>query len=217
MKLLADIIRMIVEGIDEYDPYDRDSWNEDDENSHERVDLEDILDSDSFYFMSFSRFTGFKGPDREQDINAKPDGLWYAPGLEWINFVKGRPGVLPDDWYEEYQFVYEIQPMLDSMIVVSDGDGLEAFNAEFGAPFPDARNTMRIGGNGIDWRAVAQRFAGIQTGQNVYSTHDTLWYDSWDVASGCIWDKRAIDWVQLVAQRDVDGVWERVQGRSLQK
>ena len=55
----------------------------------------------------------------------------------------------------------------------------------------------------IDWRLVAEEWQGIVIAPYLWERRfdsDARWYYSWDCASGCIWDHRAIAAIELIGE-----------------
>ena len=44
----------------------------------------------------------------------------------------------------------------------------------------------------INWVKVSKDYGGIETCPFLWKRKGYLWYGSWDVASGCIWNTKAI-------------------------
>jgi hypothetical protein len=115
-------------------------------------------------------------PLGEQKAGPKPRGLWYSCGLDWIRWATWE---MPH-WLHPH--VYGIQLDLTNVLLIRTEQGLDQFTKEFG-----------IDGYRIDWPRVARRYWGVeicpyQTGRRM----SLDWYYPWDVASGCVWDMRAV-------------------------
>lgn len=131
-------------------------------------------------FTSF-RSVGQKGP------GFKPQGLWYSCGSEWDDWCRFE---MPE-WITKSPYVYEIEINPSQMVIIrNSGDFLE-FEQEFGVD----HHGMRV----IDWGAVARKYAGIEICpyQSKFRM-SSMWYYSWDVASGCIWGSGAFKSVEPV-------------------
>ena len=133
-------------------------------------------------FISPHPYRGFHAisPDK-QPSGPKPTGLWYACGLEWIEWVVSE---MPQ-WISQY--VYAVEPDFSRMLVVKSETSLDAFARAFGKKGPLAS------GWEVDWPAVARRYDGIEICPYFWDRRYTYtWYSTWDVASGCIWRPRAV-------------------------
>lgn len=118
----------------------------------------------------------------EQVVGMKPRGLWYACDGDWLRWMKDES----PDWIYNYEHRYEITPDLSRMLVIRTVKELDAFNRDFGVRRHEAISN-------IDWARVAAKYDGIEICPYQRDRRTSLlWYYSWDVASGCIWRKRAI-------------------------
>jgi hypothetical protein len=119
----------------------------------------------------------------------KPHGLWVS--------VDGNGDGWPE-WCEAESFglgwthVYAIELSEDANILLLDTiAGLDWFTEEFqvhNSRFPSYRD-------GMNWPEVAERWDGLIIAPYQWERRlhpNTRWYYSWDCASGCIWDSRAI-------------------------
>lgn len=187
-----------------YDPYDPDSWIDDDnEPVDEPIDPANVLDSAGRYFTSEKKYETFRN-ETDQSEGPKPAGLWYSCGPEWVEFLRGELRVSYPERYEGEQFIYEIQPIHEQMIVIRNSRQFEEFTNKFG--YEDSDEMIR-------WDLVSERFAGIEICPHLSKMKMHPWYRNWDVASGCIWSRSAVDWIRLMMQRDSEGFWEEVSGR----
>ena len=114
----------------------------------------------------------------EQREDAKPYGLWYACGLDWIRWVSWE---MPH-WLTPY--IYGIDVDLSDMKVIETDRTLDAFTRMYAS----SKYTIR-------WSEVAEVYAGIEICPYIDSrrmTSSTSWYYPWDVASGCVWEAEAV-------------------------
>lgn len=165
-------------------------------------------------FRSPTKFAGFRPAaqnDTPKDHRFKPQGLWYACGDAWDAFL------VREDWFDRmrHPYVYEIEVDLSSMVVIRDQSDFDAFNTEYGKVSRlEGESEQYIQGvdkwggyyidqwGGIDWPAVAKTYAGIEICPMVYPRPVPKWFEHWDVASGCIWGKRAFKSVRLIEHQD---------------
>lgn len=121
----------------------------------------------------------------------KPNGLWISAGMEWF------------DWCVDNEFMHDrmgyatmVHLAPDAKLIrLSTGGALTKFSDEYEVElFPDQKlafGSLKFGG--IDWPRVAETYDGILIEPYQYSRRmNLMWYYSWDVASGCIWNARAI-------------------------
>ena len=114
-----------------------------------------------------------------QTVGGKPSGLWYACGDAWLRWADeddGREwdGVIP-------LFTYEVDIDKSRIMTITTSLQMRQFHSAYGVR----------GRKEIDWRVVARVCDGIQ----ICPVQDDFrdgWYWGWDVASGCVWRRRAI-------------------------
>jgi hypothetical protein len=106
----------------------------------------------------------------------KPQGLWYAFGREWLEFlnVENDSNVSP---------VFELTIDTSNIIRLNTVDDIEEFNDTYG----DGRL-----GDTINWLEVSRKYDGIEIYPFVRDYSALWWYRSFDVSSGCIWNLRRI-------------------------
>jgi hypothetical protein len=126
-----------------------------------------------------------------QPSRAKPVGLWYACGLEWIEYALYNA----PDWI--YNNVYAVEVNLDAMLRVPQDMSIKDFTTEY-----RTYSGPRDGTNAIDWARVAEDYAGIEIcpyqGEH-RSSRANEWYYTWDVASGCVWGNAAVINIEKIA------------------
>lgn len=121
----------------------------------------------------------------------KPNGLWYAVGLEWIEWVEGE---MPH-WMGNVFYKIEVNPnkILHLKTRIEIMEFSAKFRADKGQLATVSRDLM------IDWKSVAEIYSGIEISPYQYSLRFTfMWYYGWDVASGCIWEKDGIKSIKKI-------------------
>lgn len=116
-----------------------------------------------------------------QDIEFKPNGLWYGIGTAWIDYARD---VFP---HREQEHMFKIDVDESQMLFIRNLEDMEAFEQKYGVKSDSSYYTY------IDYVRVAQDYGGIEIAPYLgaaYGKH--LWYSSWDVPSGCIWRKGVI-------------------------
>ncbi len=188
----------MTDDIDEEDDWEREEAAREKEKAPYRR-LSKRLDPDKRYIFTPEKITGFHNVEQDRKdahFNLKPSGLWYACGPEWVDWVM-------TDWWghqEKWRYLYEVHVNPRQMLVIRDVEELD----EFDRTWRNRRNKY----SGPDWTALAKRYAGIEICPYQWSRRmDFMWYYGWDVASGCIWNERAIDGFTLVARGDEKGRW----------
>lgn len=123
-------------------------------------------------------------PAGTQPVGPKPHGFWYSCGDEWDRWCASE---MPH-WITGSPFLYEIEVDESRLLRIQTAPALRAFEQKYSvARYGDARHA-------IDWAAVAATGVdGIEIcpyrGEARWRSN---WYYSWDVASGCVWNPRAI-------------------------
>lgn len=137
------------------------------------------LYSDSRLIMTSNDSIDFVDKTGQQDVDHKPEGLWYAIGNEWIDWVRSE---MPE-W--EYDNIFVLQINEDRVKKLSSLKDITQFTKEYGIKYRY--------GYIIDWAKVAKEYSGIEIAPYVYEARRKFnWYYTWDVASGCIWGKDGI-------------------------
>jgi len=150
----------------------------------------------------------------------KPTGIWYAPGEDWINYLKFDAEML-----EQSSYVYSLQPLYSQGGLESTGGVLQINNKdmlyEFHRRFAVETDTNKwsaidalIGRKSVksetpifedvNWSIVSNIWDGIEIvpyQKEVSDDTEVQWYHSWDVASGCIWRPAGLQNLQLLATR----------------
>lgn len=111
-------------------------------------------------------------PEQQPDKPmAKPFGLWYSIGTEWIDWVRME---MPQ-WERDHAFVLDIDD--SKLLKINTYEDLKLFNEEYG-----------VDNYYVDWKKVSENYGGIEITPYIYEArYEMLWYYPWDVASGCIW------------------------------
>jgi len=110
----------------------------------------------------------------------KPAGLWYGFGNSWMDWIDEE---MPE-WRRKNFFTLKVKE--NDLCIIKNDDDLQKFEEEYAIdPFS------------IDWLKVMKDYSGIEIktlflhSKKFPGQYDS-WLRSWDVASGCIWDKGAI-------------------------
>lgn len=126
---------------------------------------------------------------RRQRINPKPTGLWYSVegvGNGWKSWCEAGQFAV-----DRFKSQTEIFVDFDLIKVISSVDELDAFHEEFHDYIPGTQF-----GQFINWIEVTEQYSGIEIAPYQWDrrlSRKCLWYYGWDCASGCIWDKQAIN------------------------
>lgn len=117
----------------------------------------------------------------KQDNRHKPSGLWYGIGSEWVDWVRSE---VPE-WEAEYMHILDVD--LNKMVVIRTYDELLSFTEAYGDEMA------------IDWGRVANDYHGIEIAPYIHKARlELMWYYTWDIASGCIWNTQAIKGINKI-------------------
>ena len=106
---------------------------------------------------------------------AKPAGVWYAVGSSWMEWCKWE---MPE-WLNTDRFVYLLIMDKSDVKQLHDDNTTEKFITEL--------STAQ--GQEIQWSRVADMWSGVEINPYSYTFRNkAVWYNSWDVASGVIWN-----------------------------
>jgi len=119
-----------------------------------------------------------------QEVHMKPKGFWYACGTGWIDWVNEN---MPS-WKPQLAHLYRVILSLKAKILyVRSAADFDALERKYGVP------RKFCGLDAIDWIRVARDYDGIEICPYRYDKRlERMWYNPWDVASGCIWNTEII-------------------------
>jgi hypothetical protein len=121
----------------------------------------------------------------------KPRGFWYGFGNEWIDWVRGE---MPE-WEGEY--LYEVDIGRSNILQIKTTSEITIFNKKYQAS-ESKHGYSRVPGYAIDWGAVAKKYDGIEINPYQWGCRlKYIWYYSWDVAGGCVWNLAHIQLKQI--------------------
>jgi len=159
--------------------------------SEEAYELLKTKYKDSRVIMSKEEKITFRN-NPKQTPHHKPKGLWYGIGTSWVDWIRSEQ----PDWEEDYTHIVDVD--LSKIKVIRSYDELLKFSDEYSI------GDKPTGGL-IDWAKVASKYSGIEIVPYIFKARfDLLWYYSWDVASGCIWDSNAIKSIKNLGDKPQD-------------
>jgi hypothetical protein len=116
----------------------------------------------------------------------KPHGFWYQVDHEWEEWCSCN---MPA-WVKPNRCSIEVDH--SRMIVIDSFEKLKAFSLKYKYKTITTRQ-LTSEFRTIDWSRVAADYAGIEISPYQHEArYAYMWYYSWDVASGCVWDSSAI-------------------------
>jgi hypothetical protein len=123
------------------------------------------------------------------DCGSKPCGLWFSAlrddGTDpWIEYCKMRGG------FDIGQYRTEIILNGDRMLYLRSAADIDRLTEQHGFRPLFRPDYTRFA---IRWEIVAREFAGIVIAPECIERRTVdLWYYTWDVASGCVWNPSGV-------------------------
>jgi len=147
-----------------------------------------VTDQDNIVIFD-DRYDPTKVGTHKQKPGRKPSGIWYACGLDWIDWVLSEmPG-----WFSTN--IYSLKIDKEDVRQIKTEDELVRFSRHWMLPNKKHWSQLDYPRNSIDWPSIANDYKGIEICpyQRSLRFDDSVgWYYGWDVASGCIWDTSCI-------------------------
>ena len=131
-------------------------------------------------------FTGFLGDIIPQKVAMKPKGLWYSVGDEWEEWCKSE---MPH-CVHKHKYSLEIDT---KKLLILTNENVQDFSRNNNVPL-SGMGAYDMGYQ-LDWPRIAKTYYGVEVSEYSHELHfnfDMMWYNAWDVASGCVWDSRAL-------------------------
>ncbi len=159
---------------------------------NELAELETRLKITSDMRIHLSKDRIYKLEKREyiQKPEDKPVGFWYGFGNDWIDWT----GTIGLGYKGEY--VYEVDINGSNILQIKGYSEIIEFTKEYGSSKQIAPGVIFF----IDWTRIELKYDGIEINPYIWHArlnHKTLWYYSWDIASGCIWNLDKVE-IKLV-------------------
>lgn len=128
----------------------------------------------------------------KNSIGFKPNGYWYSCNNSWYNWIIEEKML---EWLHNYIYKININRNVitdirnkdkNKLLVIKNIADLDTFNDMYGV---QTKDYYRI----INWSKVSKDYGGIEICPYFISKKfDYIWYNTFDVASGCIWNTKAI-------------------------
>lgn len=136
----------------------------------------DQVFKEATFHMSKDPLVAIDDKEQLEHSGHKPTGFWYSCEHEWLNWVRlEMPG-----WESEHY--YDVKLDYSKILTLDTEEKMIAFDREYG-----------IDDWTINWELVAEKYYGIEIcPARRRLRFKLLWYSTWDIASGCIWNKKAI-------------------------
>lgn len=116
-----------------------------------------------------------------QKSDDKPNGFWYGFGDKWIDWAE----VAGPEYMGEY--VYEVDINGSNVLQIKNHSEIIEFTREYGSSEQIVPGVIFF----IDWPRIELKYDGIEVNPYIgqaRTDEKTLWYYTWDIASGCIWN-----------------------------
>lgn len=136
-----------------------------------------------------SELRGVKQDRGDGGVREKPDGLWYSCGTEWIDWL------LDEMPWRKWKYLYSIKVDTKRIRLIRTEVDLTLFDDEFGLSILEDDG---LDYRQIDWVSVAKSYDGIEICPYQPRMRGLDWYEPWDVASGCIWRRRALTKIEQI-------------------
>jgi len=116
----------------------------------------------------------------QQVRGAKPQGFWYGFGDSWMKWVRRE---MPEWEFENY---FKVEVDKNKILILDTIKKAEEFTEQYSDdPFS------------IEWSEVSKEYSGIEI-PDYNEVSKFQWMSTWDVSSGCIWDKNAIKKIRKI-------------------
>jgi hypothetical protein len=148
------------------------------------------------------RLEAIKSFDQPERLSpyGKPKGLWVSVESAqedwrgWREWCESEQSAL--DRFEYAAFIH----LTDGTKVklISDANEINAFHTQFSRLNPECTDERS---RCIDWKSVANSYSGVIISPYIWEMHPSMkpsWYYAWHCASGCIWDAKAIGFIEAL-------------------
>jgi hypothetical protein len=156
----------------------------------ENFNIHKSIDPDAKIIMSADeRITPYSVQQKPKKYSFKPEGLWYGIGSSWLDWVDAN---MPS-WRQKY--IHELHLNMSKILQVNKDMSFREFEDKYGVGFYKTGNRQVV--SDIDWVAVQKDgWYGVEimSPWGVFGS----WLNPWDASSGCVWDKRAIQKIELI-------------------
>ena len=135
----------------------------------------------------------FKKVYKQSNSDFKPNGFWYSYYNDWYNFIQKEAQQF------QYKYIHKINinskvltdiknKNKDKILVINNLKDFDIFNKRYGHIHHGENKKFDV----VNWKKVSKDYGGIEIGPYLIKRRHLSWYYSFDVASGCIWNIKAI-------------------------
>lgn len=121
----------------------------------------------------------------------KPHGLWVSDDDDygWADWCRGAG-------FRAFALKYRYKITLaesHNVLIIKNRRQFKKFHKEFSLENdPRLRNNPFIDLERIDWSKVMKVYDGVIITPYRWEFRFYIWYNGWDCASGCIWNRKAV-------------------------
>lgn len=144
--------------------------------------------------VSYKRF--LKNNNRKSIISdSKPYGLWYAIGDSWLKWcISEEPG-----WIGKYIYEIKLNPQANILFIKNE-ESVFFFSKKYARKDNNSFFPKSIF---INWGKVMKDYDGIEINpyfRKLRHNYNLMWYNGWDIPSGCIWNSNAKKRIILITE-----------------
>ncbi len=144
--------------------------------------------------IPYKRF--LKNNNRKSIIDDfKPYGLWYAIGNSWLKWcLSEEPG-----WIGKYIYEIKLNPEANILFIKNE-KSVFSFSKKYGKKDNNYSLSKSVL---INWQRVMKDYDGIEINpyfRNLRHNYNLIWYNGWDIPSGCIWNSNAKKKIILITE-----------------
>lgn len=165
-----------------------------------------------YKFYSFTEYeTSMYNTNVQYSYGFKPKGFWFSQGNEWLQHMKKTNFRM-----NTYNYLYELELDLDECILITNLKDLYEFTQKYCVQQSSNKTSTKEFCLHIDWNKVVKKTkkSGIVITPNLkqiilkYKNNDIdyfksmEWYITWDIASGAIWNKKALKQMNLIYEKE---------------
>jgi hypothetical protein len=162
-----------------------------------------------YKYYTFSEYeTSLYNTDIQHVNHFKPNGLWFGQGDEWLQHMKKTNFRM-----NRYNYLYELELNMDEILLISTVKDLYNFSERFCTSKSKRHETSFC--FAINWDKVISKTnkSGIVISPNLKKIikkykdnyldyfEGMEWYLTWDVASGVVWNTKAVKSMRLIYKR----------------
>lgn len=156
-----------------------------------------------------------------QTTTFKPNGLWYAYYSGWYNYIMINE--MPKRLHK-YIHKVEINKNIltdinhkdkNKLLLIKNTKDFDKFHKKYRVIRPEmlgwiSKSSKKFNNDLIDWQKVANDFGGIEFYPYLENRKNYLWYNTLDIASGCIWNLTKIINKTTPVYKKVKNVYQKI-------